>query len=61
MTQGGGGLRKPAQRDEGVVAVAMKVLTAPGVQLQVVVDGLLDVLRQGDRSFAASFAGASLR
>src|SRR6266498_590009 len=30
--------------DEGVVAVAVKVLPAPGVQLQVMVDGLLDVL-----------------
>src|SRR6266511_437330 len=40
--------------DEGVVAVAVKVLPAPGVQLQVMVDGLLDVLRQGDRSFAPS-------
>src|SRR5688572_30388639 len=41
--------------DESVVAVAVKVLSAPGVQLQVMVDGLLDILRQGDRSFAAPF------
>ena len=31
--------------DEGVVAVTMKVLRVPGVQLQVMVDGFLDVLR----------------
>jgi len=39
--------------DESVVAVAVKVLPAPGVHLQVMVDGLLDVLRQEDRSLAA--------
>ena len=40
-------------KDEGVVPVAVKVAPAPGVQLQVVVDGLLDVLRQWDRSFVS--------
>src|SRR5262249_16460688 len=39
--------------DEGVVAVAVEVLPAPGVQLSAMVNGLLDVLRQGYRSFAA--------
>lgn len=33
--------------DEGVVAVAVEMLPAPGVQLQVMVDGLLDVLDDG--------------
>src|SRR5687767_9625168 len=39
--------------DESVIAVAVKVFSAPSVQLQVMVDGLLEILRQGDRSFAA--------
>src|SRR6266508_3643969 len=42
-------------KDEGVVPVAVKVLPAGGVQFQVVVDSLLDVLGQWDRSFTAAF------
>jgi hypothetical protein len=34
----------------------MKVLPAPGVEGQVLVDSLLDVLRQGDSSFEAAFS-----
>src|SRR5262245_62691523 len=37
-------------KDEGVVPVAVKVLLAGGVQFQVVVDSLLDVLGQWDRT-----------
>jgi hypothetical protein len=33
----------------------MEVLPAHGVQLQVVVDSLLDILGEGDRSFSPTF------
>jgi hypothetical protein len=41
--------------DEGIVAITMEVLPAHGVQLQVVVDSLLDILGEGDRSFSPTF------
>ncbi len=41
--------------DEGIVAVAVQGPPTHGVQLQVVVDGLPDILGEGDRSFAATF------
>ena len=46
--------------DEGVVAVAVKVTPAPGVQLQVMVDGLLDVLGVPLRLSIRQKAGDSL-
>jgi hypothetical protein len=46
--------------DEGVVAVAVKVLPTPGVQLQVMVDGLLDVLGVPLRLSIRQKAGDSL-
>lgn len=42
-------------KDERVVAVAVEIPPALGVQLQVVINGLLNVLGEGDCPLAASF------
>src|SRR5262249_34499736 len=41
--------------DESIIAVAVEIPPAAGVQFQVVVDRLFDVLWEGNRSFATSF------